>query len=105
MSLAVMRDNGLHVEGVALADIAARFGTPCYVYSRAALTKAYAAYRDALQANGVADRSLICYAVKANSNLAILNLFAGLGAGFDICLLYTSPSPRDRTRSRMPSSA
>ena len=84
MSLAVMRDNGLHVEGVALADIAARFGTPCYVYSRAALTKAYAAYRDALQANGVADRSLICYAVKANSNLAILNLFAGLGAGFDI---------------------
>ncbi|MDK9702981.1 MAG: diaminopimelate decarboxylase [Sulfuritalea sp.] len=84
MSLAVMHKDGLWVEGVALADIAARFGTPCYVYSKAALTAAYAAYRDALQAHGMADRSLICYAVKANSNLAILDLFAGLGAGFDI---------------------
>jgi diaminopimelate decarboxylase len=84
MSLAVMRQDGLHVEGVALSEIAARFGTPCYVYSRATLTAAYAAYRDALQAHGLADRSLICYAVKANSNLAILNLFARLGAGFDI---------------------
>src|SRR3989338_4214900 len=84
MSLAVMRPDGLHVEAVALADIAARFGTPCYVYSRAALTQAYASYRDALQAHGLAGRSLICYAVKANSNLAILNLFARLGAGFDI---------------------
>jgi diaminopimelate decarboxylase len=84
MSLAVMGKDGLRVEGVALAEIAARFGTPCYVYSRAALTAAYAAYRDALQAHGMAGRSLICYAVKANSNLAILNLFAGLGAGFDI---------------------
>jgi diaminopimelate decarboxylase len=84
MSLAVMQKGGLHVESVALADIAARFGTPCYVYSRAALTAAYGAYRDALQAHGLAERSLICYAVKANSNLAILNLFARLGAGFDI---------------------
>ncbi|TRZ89720.1 MAG: diaminopimelate decarboxylase [Rhodocyclaceae bacterium] len=84
MSLAVMQQDGLHVEGVALAGIAARFGTPCYVYSRAALTAAYAAYRNALQAHGLADRSLICYAVKANSNLAILNVFARLGAGFDI---------------------
>ena len=84
MSLAVMHQDGLHVEGLALADIAARFGTPCYVYSRTALIAAYAAYRDTLQAHGLADRSLICYAVKANSNLAILNLFAQLGAGFDI---------------------
>ncbi len=84
MSLTAMREGGLHVEGVALADIAARFGTPCYVYSRAALTAAYSAYRTALQAHGLADRSLVCYAVKANSNLAILNLFARLGAGFDI---------------------
>ncbi|MCX7149836.1 MAG: alanine racemase, partial [Rhodocyclales bacterium] len=84
MSLGVMQQDGLHVEGVALADVAARFGTPCYVYSRAALTVAYASYRDTLQAHGLADRSLICYAVKANSNLAILNLFARLGAGFDI---------------------
>ena len=79
-----MHQDGLRVEGVALTGIAARFGTPCYVYSRAALTAAYAGYRDALQAHGLADRSLICYAVKANSNLAILNLFARLGAGFDI---------------------
>ena len=84
MSLAVMHQDGLHVEGVALAEIAARFGTPCYVYSRAALTAAYAGYRDALQEHSLADRSLVCYAVKANSNLAILNLFARLGAGFDI---------------------
>jgi len=69
-----------HVEGVSLHEIAARFGTPCYVYSRAALEAALAAYRDAL-----ADRNaLICYAVKANSNLSILKLFAQLGAGFDI---------------------
>jgi diaminopimelate decarboxylase len=84
MSLATMHEDGLRIEGVALADIAARFGTPCYVYSRAALTAAYAAYLDALQAHGLAGRSLVCYAVKANSNLAILNLFARLGAGFDI---------------------
>jgi diaminopimelate decarboxylase len=84
MSLTTMGRDGLQVESVALGDIAARFGTPCYVYSRAALTATYAAYRDALQAHGLADRSLVCYAVKANSNLAILNLFARLGAGFDI---------------------
>lgn len=79
-----MHQDGQHVEGVGLVDIAARFGTPCYVYSRAALTRAYAAYRDTLREHGLADRSLICYAVKANSNLAILNVFARLGAGFDI---------------------
>ena len=84
MSLTAMGKNGLQVESVALSDIAARFGTPCYVYSRAALGASYAAYRDTLLAHGLLDRSLICYAVKANSNLAILNLFARLGAGFDI---------------------
>ncbi len=84
MSLAAMGRDGLQVEAVPLSMLAARFGTPCYVYSRAALTAAYAAYRDALQAGGLLDRALICYAVKANSNLAILNLFARLGAGFDI---------------------
>ena len=68
------------VEGVTLADVAARFGTPCYVYSRAALTSAYQAYRDALAGRD----ALVCYAVKANSNLAILDVFARLGAGFDI---------------------
>jgi diaminopimelate decarboxylase len=84
MSLTTLHEDGLRLEGVALADIAARFGTPCYVYSRATLTAAYAAYRNALKVHGLADRSLVCYAVKANSNLAILNLFARLGAGFDI---------------------
>ncbi|GAB1394326.1 diaminopimelate decarboxylase [Rhodocyclaceae bacterium] len=68
------------VEGVALTDIAARYGTPCYVYSRTALTVAFEAYRAALASRN----ARICYAVKANSNLAILNVFARLGAGFDI---------------------
>ena len=72
--------DGMRIEGVPLSDIAKRFGTPCYVYSRAALTAAYVAYQDALAGRD----ALICYAVKANSNLAILNVFARLGAGFDI---------------------
>jgi len=70
----------LFVESVALTDIAKQFGTPCYVYSRAALT---AAYREFDSAFGERDH-LICYAVKANSNLAILNVLAQLGSGFDI---------------------
>src|ERR1035437_3043650 len=70
----------LFAEDVALTDIAAKFYTPCYVYSRAALTDAYRQFADALQAR----EHLICFAVKSNSNLAILNLFARLGAGFDI---------------------
>jgi diaminopimelate decarboxylase len=70
----------LFVENVALADIAQRFGTPTYVYSRAALTDGYRQYAQALQAR----EHLICFAVKSNPNLAILNLFAKLGAGFDI---------------------
>ena len=75
------RKNGtLHVEALPLTEIAARFGTPTYVYSRAALTAAFNAYKDAL----VGRDALVCYAVKANSNLAILNVFARLGAGFDI---------------------
>jgi diaminopimelate decarboxylase len=70
----------LYVEGVPLADIAAQFGTPCYVYSRAALTDSLRQFTDALQGR----EHLICYAVKANSNLAILNVLARLGVGFDI---------------------
>jgi diaminopimelate decarboxylase len=70
----------LFAENVALADIARRFGTPTYVYSRAALTDAYRQYADALKGR----EHLICFAVKSNPNLAILNLFARLGAGFDI---------------------
>ncbi len=74
------RDGALCAEQVPLADIAARFGSPCYVYSRAALTDGYRQFADALQGR----EHLVCYAVKANSNLAILNVFARLGAGFDI---------------------
>jgi diaminopimelate decarboxylase len=70
----------LFVENVALADIAERFDTPCYVYSRAALTDAYLQFSDAFKGR----EHLICFAVKSNPNLAILNLFAKLGAGFDI---------------------
>ena len=70
----------LFVESASLAEIAARFGTPCYVYSRAALEAAYQAYDQALTAHP----HRICYAVKANSSLAILNVFARMGAGFDI---------------------
>lgn len=76
----VYRDDILHVEGVPLERIAARYGTPCYVYSRAALEAAYRAYDDAL----VHRVHLVCYAVKANSNIALLNVLARLGSGFDI---------------------
>ena len=73
-------DNQLHAERVPLSAIAQQYGTPCYVYSRAALTRGFSRFSDALAGR----EHLICYAVKANSNLAILNLFARLGAGFDI---------------------
>ena len=72
--------NRLYAEQVPLADIAAQFDTPCYVYSRAALEDGFCQFTKALQGR----EHLICYAVKANSNLAILNIFARLGAGFDI---------------------
>lgn len=73
-------DSRLFLEDVALDELANRFGTPLYVYSRAALEAAYRSYVQAF-----ADTPhLICYAAKANSSLAILNLFARLGSGFDI---------------------
>jgi len=74
------RDGELFAEGVSLASIAERFGTPTYVYSRAHIEQQYRAYADAL--NGMPH--LVCFAVKANSNLGVLNLLARLGAGFDI---------------------
>jgi diaminopimelate decarboxylase len=80
MSAAIERDGELYVEGIALAEIAARFGTPCYVYSKALLLDAFDQYRSAF---GSRDH-LILYAVKANSNLAVLKLLAGRGSGFDI---------------------
>ncbi|CAM3619040.1 diaminopimelate decarboxylase [Pseudomonas wadenswilerensis] len=74
------RDGELFAEGVALSAIAKRFGTPTYVYSRAHIEAQYRSYADALE--GVSH--LVCFAVKANSNLGVLNLLARLGAGFDI---------------------
>ena len=74
------RQGLLHAEQAPLDSIAGRFGTPCYVYSRAAIEGAYAEFARALDGRD----SLVCYSVKANSNLAILALLARLGAGFDI---------------------
>ncbi len=76
----VYRAGELHVEGVALSSVASQFGTPCYAYSRAALTEAFRSFDAAFSGHP----HLVCYAVKANSNLAILDLFARLGSGFDI---------------------
>ena len=74
------RDGELFAEGVALSAIAQQFGTPTYVYSRAHIEAQYRSFTDAL--DGVPH--LVCYAVKANSNLGVLNVLARLGAGFDI---------------------
>ena len=70
----------LCVDGVPLDDVAARVGTPTYVYSGALIRARYAAFSEAFAAH----RHQICYAVKANSNLSVLRLLADLGAGFDI---------------------
>ena len=74
------RGGQLCVEEVSLTEVAQRFGTPCYVYSRAALTAAFQSFDRAFGDTP----HLVCYSVKANSNLALLNLFARLGSGFDI---------------------
>lgn len=74
------RDGALCAEQVPLEEIARRFGTPCYVYSRAAIERNYGEYARALEGRA----SLIAYSVKANSSLAVLALMARLGAGFDI---------------------
>lgn len=73
---------GLACEGVPLARIAAEVGTPVYVYSRATLERHFTVFRDALELAGVAD-PLIAYAVKANSNVAVLKVLGELGAGAD----------------------
>jgi diaminopimelate decarboxylase len=70
----------LHAEGVSAVTLAEQFGTPLFVYSRAALTEAYQAYAQACAGR----RASVHVAVKANGNLAVLNVFARLGAGFDI---------------------
>lgn len=75
-----LRDGALHTEGVRLADLAAAHGTPLFVYSKAAMLDALAAY----QRGFAGRRAQICYAMKANSTLAVLQLFARAGCGFDI---------------------
>lgn len=79
-----LQDNAWHVEDLPLTDIAARFGTPTYVYSRRALENALAEYQQTLAGHPAGKNGLVCFAIKSNSNLAILNLFARMGAGFDI---------------------
>jgi diaminopimelate decarboxylase len=74
------RDGQLHSEDLRLADLAKRFGTPLYVYSRRAIERAFDRYSAALRGRA----SLVCYAMKANSNLAVLDILARRGAGFDI---------------------
>ena len=74
------RDGQLWAEDVAVQAIAAEFGTPVYIYSRATIERHWRAFDEALGAHP----HLICYAVKANSNLAVLNVMARLGSGFDV---------------------
>jgi diaminopimelate decarboxylase len=74
------QDGVLYAENVAVPDIVAAHGTPCFIYSRATLERHWRAFDAALA--GV--EHLVCYAVKANSNLAVLNVLARLGSGFDI---------------------
>ncbi len=74
------RNGRLFAEDVAVSTVAATYGTPCYIYSRATLERHWHAFDDAFEAHP----HLVCYAVKANSNLAVLNVMARLGSGFDI---------------------
>ncbi|MTW20847.1 diaminopimelate decarboxylase [Allochromatium palmeri] len=74
------RDGLLHAEEVPLTEIAERFGTPCYVYSRATLERHWRAFDRAFRDHP----HLICFSVKSNSNLAVLDVLARLGSGFDI---------------------
>ena len=80
MSHFFYQDGALCAEQTSLNSIARQFGTPTYVYSKAALVQSFAAYADACAGRD----ALVCYAVKANSNLAILNLLGRQGAGFDL---------------------
>ncbi len=80
MSAVRRKDGELWMEEVRLTELAQRFGSPCYVYSRAAIESAWRAFDDALAGT----EHLICYAVKANANLAVLGILARLGSGFDI---------------------
>jgi diaminopimelate decarboxylase len=74
------RNGALYAEGVSLAELGRALGTPLYVYSKAALAAAWSSYQEAIGAH----RVLVCYGMKANSNLAVLKEFVRLGSGFDI---------------------
>lgn len=79
------RNGELHAENTPLAQIAQQFGSPTYVYSKAALVENFSAYANACRYNRRDEKTaLVCYSVKSNSNLAVLNLLARLGSGFDI---------------------
>ena len=80
MNILNRQGKDLFLESVRLADVAERFGTPCYVYSRAAIESSWRAFDEGLAGTP----HLVCYAVKANANLAVLGLLARLGSGFDI---------------------
>lgn len=80
MSAFHYQNGSLYAESVSLSDIAAEYGSPCYVYSRNYLEQRFLEYSNALEGQD----HLVCYAVKANSNIAVLNVLARLGAGFDI---------------------
>lgn len=84
MTQFAMKNGVLHAESVALPTLADQFGTPAYVYSRAALTESLREFQDVLGSHPAGSGALVCYAVKANSSLAVLNVFARMGAGFDI---------------------
>ncbi|MFD1261902.1 diaminopimelate decarboxylase [Entomomonas asaccharolytica] len=83
MSVFTYQNDQLYAEQVAVTDIAKQFGTPTYVYSKQHIEQQFKSYQNALQGTS----HLICYAVKANSNIAVLNVLAKLGAGFDIVSL------------------
>ena len=80
MNYFAYKDNRLFAEEVAVADLAARFGTPFYVYSTRTLRRHYRVMDEAFAGTD----HLICYAMKALSNLSVLKLFAAMGSGFDI---------------------
>ncbi|WP_462169395.1 diaminopimelate decarboxylase [Pseudoalteromonas lipolytica] len=73
-------NNQLFAEDIAVKELADQYGTPCYIYSRKTFERHYLAFAEAAKSH----KSLVCYAVKANSNIAVLNILARLGSGFDI---------------------
>lgn len=75
-----IKDGNLYAENLSISELVAKYGTPLYIYSKAGLINAWQGYAQAIEGH----KALICYGMKANSNLAVLNIFHKLGAGFDI---------------------